>query len=310
LFTSKSEPLKLPRKIFVAFIRKALQSRYSLFFLNGFLLACLLYFYMEDSYERQLIKAMADYVSDKAQITGNREEDLLLKSLHLTNYLGKSRSFIFNDKELHGLKSSFIHPVTVDLQTASNACGSYAYILSRILSELNITNRIAQMKVNGKYGGHILVEAKTSKGWVVLDGSYNLLFRKPDGAMASFADVMANWDFYKKQVPADYNFMYSYQGVQYTNWNKIPVLMPMIKNILSVFIGKEEAENYSFRTYLLRKYNLLFKATAIIYLTLVIMMVRRYFNRNRRLFTIYFPVLFHEKDISSVIAGKSATNRI
>lgn len=265
---------------------------------------------MEDSYEKQLFKAMAGYVSDKTQITSNREENLLLQSLHLTHYLGESRSFIFNDKQLHGLKSSFIHPVTVDLQTANGACGSYAYILSRILSELNITNRIAQMKVNGVYAGHNLVEAKTATGWVVLDGTYDLYFKKPDGSLASFADVQGNWDFYREQVPDNYDFNYRYEGVRYTNWNKIPVIMPMVKNILSLFLGKKEVENFSFRTYFLRKYNVLFQITALIYLTLVVMMIRRYYTRNRSLFTVYFPDLFNEKSISSVIAGKSVSNRI
>ena len=107
--------------------------------------------------------------------------------------------------------------------TTNGACGSYSYILSRLLNELKIPNRIAQMKVNGEYGGHILVEAKTPKGWIVLDGLYDLYFKKMNGELASFKDVQDNWNYFRDQVPANYNHQYRFEGVRYTNWSKIPV---------------------------------------------------------------------------------------
>lgn len=284
--------MRLLLKGFSKLIGKILFTRYALVFINGFLVACLLYFYIEDNYEQQLFKAMADYVNDKTPQVKKNEEALLLQSLHLAWYLGETRSSIFQNKKINSLESSLIHPVTVDLMTTDRACGSYAFILSAILTELKVPNRIAQMTVGGTNGGHILVEAKTAKGWAVLDGTYNLYFRRPDGELAGFSDVMADWNYYKQQVPGDYNSTYRYEGVRYTNWNKIPVVMPLMKNVLSLCIGKKRTEQLSLRTFCLRKFNMLFWITGALYLALMLMVIRRYFKRNRNLFVLYFPVLF------------------
>jgi hypothetical protein len=136
------------------------------------------------------------------------------------------------------------------------------------------------MKVDNKYGGHILLEAKTSKGWVVLDGSYDLFFKNPDGNLASFADVQGNWEYYKKQLPQGYNYAYRYEDVRYTNWNKIPIMMPFIKSVFALFMGKN-ADTFSMRTYFIRKFHVLFQCTIFIYSTLLLIAMYRYFRKNR-----------------------------
>lgn len=296
--------MKLLRKRFASPIRRILHSRYSLFFVNGFLLASLLYFYIEDSYEKQLFKAMGGYVREKTRLTKKNEENLLLQSVHLTWYLGQTRYFIFQNKGIRSVES-LIQPVTVDLMTTNGACGSYAYILSSLLCELKIPNRIAQMKVGDIDGGHILVEAKTSKGWVVLDASYDLVFRKPDGSFASFDDVKNNWNYYSKQVPDNYDYRCRYQDVRYTNWNKIPILMPFLENVLSFFIGKERVKVYSIRTLFLRKFKVLFQITALIYLALLFIVFRRFYLAKRKALNIQFADFFSAKRISSMVADES-----
>lgn len=244
-------------------------------------MASILYFYVEDSYENQLFAGLANYVKEKSAETGNNKDALLLHSLHLTYFLGHSRSFIYGNREINSVKFSVIHPVSTDLQTGKNVCGSYSYILSRLLNELKIPNRIAQMKVDDVYGGHILLEAKTSKGWVVLDGSYDLFFKKPDGNLASFADVQGNWEHYKKQVPQGYNYAYRYEGVRYTNWNKIPILMPLMKGVIAFFLGKQEADTFSMRTYFIRKFHVLLECTIFIYSILLLAAIYKYVRKNR-----------------------------
>lgn len=285
------------------FTSLVLHKRNILLFTYGFLLASLFYFYVEDSYEKQLFEGLADYAKEKSAETGNNEEALLLQSLHLTSYLGHSRSFIYSNKNFNTIKSALIHPVTVDLQTAKGACGSYSYILSRLLSELKIPNRIAQMKVGDLYGGHILVEAKTSKGWVVLDGSYDLFFTKPDGAFASFADVQGNWEYYQKQVPQGYNYAYRYEGVRYTNWNKIPVIMPFMKSVVALFWGKE-VDTFSLRTYFVRKFHVLFQCTVFIFSLLLIIAMVRYARRRK-----YMAKTLFVKNTSHSTIGRSVITR-
>ncbi|OQP63795.1 hypothetical protein A3860_22920 [Niastella vici] len=213
---------------------------------------------MENDYENELFKEMADYVKDRAGTSAPSEETLVLQSLHFIHFMGQTRSGIFNKKEISALKSS-IHPLSYDLMTFKGACTSYAFILSRLLNELHITTRIAQMRVNGLYGGHILVEAKMAKGWAVLDGNYDLCFRKRDGGLASFADVQGHWNSYHNQVPANYNEAYRYEGVRYTNWNKIPIVMPLLKDVFYLFLGHNRTESLSLRTMLLNKYRILFR---------------------------------------------------
>lgn len=268
-----------------------------------------MYFYTEDSYEKKLFETLASYVKDEAPNSANKEEALLLNSLHLTYQLGSKRASIFNGKEINSFKSLVIHPVTYDLMTANGACGSFAYILSRLLNELNIPNRIAQMKVDGLYGGHILVEAKTSKGWVVLDGLYDLYFKKANGALASFNDVQNNWDYYRSQVPGNYDFRYNYSGVRYTNWNKIPVLMPAVKSVLELTIGKQASKYFSMRTFFLRKFHFLFEVTLFIGLIILGIVIGKYVRRNPATVKKYFPFLYPDKKSMVVMTPGAKVER-
>lgn len=294
---------------FTSFAGKFIYTRKALVFFNGFLVASLIYFYTEDSYEKKLFETLASYVKDETPNAANKEDALLLNSLHLTYQLGSNRASIFNGKQINSFKSSVIHPVTYDLMTANGACGSFAYVLSRLLKELKIPNRIAQMKVDGLYGGHILVEAKTSKGWVVLDGLYDLYFKKASGALASFNDVQNNWDYYRSQVPANYDLRYNYSGVRYTNWDKIPVLMPAVKSILDLTIGKQASGYFSMRTLFLRKFHFLFEVTLFICLIILGIVIGRFVRRNPAAVHKYFPFLYSNKKSLVVMTAGTKVER-
>lgn len=263
----KAKIIKLPRSFFL--------------FVNGFLLASMLYFYIEDSYEKKLFETLAAYVKEVSKNATDTKKAFLLNSLSLTHQLGEQRAAVFGNSNFQSIKSSIIQPVTFDLMTVKGACGSYAFILSRILTELDIPNRIVQMKVNGLNSGHVLVEAKTNNDWVILDGSYNLYFKKSDGTMADFDEVQKNWSYYSRQLPPDYNLQYKYEGVRYTNWDKIPIIMPVIQSIITFTAGKDAANHLSLRTYFLRKYHLLFRLTEFIYGSLLFGFIRSYAKRNR-----------------------------
>ena len=255
--------------------RKLLHSKSLLFFLNGFLLSSMLYFYMEDRYEKSLFAALASYVKSN-QHPNATENDILLNSLQVIYTLESNRNEVFGNPRFYSEKSPLFKSVTYDLMTANGACGSYTFILSRLLSELHISNRIAQMVVKGKYGGHILLEAQTLSGWAVLDPMYNLSFMRPDGKLASFDDVHNNWSYYRKQVPSNYDTAYDYDGVRYTNWQKIPIVMPLLKNVLTLICGKEKTAFFSLRVLVLRKFHILFLITGILYLLLLLSIIRIY----------------------------------
>ncbi len=256
-------------------------------FLNGFLLALLFNFYVEKQYEENLFASIASYVQNSVSPVSSsqyigKEESLLERSVNVVNALGEERLTLFGKYPVKGIKSNYIKAIGVDLMTNQGACGSYAYVLGRLLQEMNIDVRFPQMTVANQSAGHILVEAKTSYGWVVLDPSFNALFRRPNGHLAGFDDVKNDWNYYKNQVPANYNMSYRYEGVRYTNWDKIPVVMPLIKNIMYWTMGKEKTDSYSLRSLGLNKYKVLFNITLCAYLLVILFSINMYIKARRR----------------------------
>lgn len=243
------------KRIFKKF--KALfRNLYFLIFLNGILLSSLFYFSTEAQYENQLFTAIRKEIADSLP-KGYSKTDYAISALRTANYLQERRYLVFKSTKIEGIKASFFHPATFDLMTGKGACGSYAIVLTRLLMADGIPVKIGQMEAKGYYGGHMFVEAKTEKGWIVLDPMYDLSFKKQDGNYAAFADLQHNWNYFKQQVPADYDSTYKYEGVRYTNWDKVPVLSNAVKYSLDFIIGKEKADRISIRPLLLRTYYIL-----------------------------------------------------
>lgn len=115
------------------------------------------------------------------------------------------------------------------------------------------------MKAYGRFRAHNIIEAYTDTSWVVLDPKFGTYFVKPlSEGLASFNDVKDNWNYYKKQLPSGYNNSYMYADVRYTNWDKIPIILPVFKKMLTVFLGKERSDQVSLRVHFLRVYDLYF----------------------------------------------------
>lgn len=264
-----------------------------LVFLNGFLLALLVYFHTENNYEKQLFGALATQIAQTTDI--NNMDSVLANSLYLTHRLQRYRLSVFGNKEFGGIKSALIRPVSFDLMTANGACGSYSYVLCRLLNELGIKARFAQMKAYGIFGAHIILEAQTSDGWAVLDPMYNLSFRRPDGKLASFSDVQHNWAYYRQYLPQGYDTAYAYEDVRYTNWTKIPVVMPLIKRSIALFEGKEAADTFSFRTFFLKKFKILFNVTLFIYIIVTLLLFRVYIRRSAEIGKFNLSMFYKRK---------------
>jgi hypothetical protein len=233
-------------------IKSVLFNLHFLLFANGFLIAIFLFCRMQDDYENRLFASIAKNIT--AGEENATQDEVIKKAVSTTYYLLNKRLEVFNSSATGGFLDNVIHPLSADMMTAEGACGSFSAVLCRVMNTMGFTTRFAQMKVDGKYGGHIIIEAKAVNGWVVLDPLYNLCFTRPDGHLASFNDVKADWRWYKGQVPAGYDQRYKYEGVRYNNWNKIPLLMPALKKTLSLFISEEQIGQISLRSYFLKKY--------------------------------------------------------
>ena len=270
-------------------IKRIFWNLYFLTFLNGFLLASLFYFKMESNYERELFQAIRTNVNSK--ISQNESQDsIVVNVMHACHDLLINRSTIFDNKAMNGLKADLMNPTSVDLMTGKGACSSFSLVLARILEGYNLTVRIAQMEANGVFAAHNTVEVQTGNGWVVLDPLFNLYFVNPRHGLASFADVKNNWAYYRHQLPKNYDSNYRYADVRYTNWTKIPYVLPVVKKILDFSIGKPAADTISLRTYFLQMYDIYFNFTFAIFsivfgLTLIKLIKAKVFPQKNIPFT-------------------------
>jgi len=229
---------------------------------------------MEANYENELFRAIQSNIDSKLNLNYN-EDSVVVKVMHECNSLLSNRSAVFSNQALDGFKVNYLQPTSIDLMTARGACGSYAMVLARILENYDYPVRIAQMKSKGVFAAHNIVEVKTNKGWVVLDPLFNVYFIKPDLNLASFEDVKNNWDYYKKQLPPTYDMSYRYEDVRYSNWQKIPLILPTVKKILDLVLGKQKADTISMRTYFLKMYDFYFYIMLLLYFPVLIFTFRR-----------------------------------
>lgn len=255
-------------------IRRVFGNLYFLTFLNGFLLASLIYFKMEASYEKELFHAIHVDIASKITTTDS-QDSIVAKAMHVCHNLMETRGDVFKGSDFQGFKSGMIDPTSFDLMTASGACGSYSMVLARVLQGYKFDVRIAQMKSNGSFAAHNIVEAKTNHGWVVLDPLFDAYFINPAKQLASFAEVRNAWNYYKSQLPAGYDMNYRYEDVRYSNWTKIPILLPSVKKILDFTLGKQQADSISLRTYFLRKYNMCFNVFLVIFILVFSFTIRK-----------------------------------
>jgi hypothetical protein len=255
-------------------LRRAFRNLYFLMFLNGFLLASLFYFRMQSSYENGLfasIKSSIDHQID----TDDTQDSIVVKAMNVCHHLMHNRASTFSGAAVLGPEADFFNGTAVDLMTTRGACGSYALVLARLLNEYGYPVRIAQMKAEGIFGDHNLVEVNTGRSWVVLDPTFNLHFVTPDAHLASFADVQHNWTYYSAQTPKDYNPVYRYEDVRYTNWSKIPVLFPTIKSIFRLTMGEERTDTFSIRTLFLKIYTVYFYITLFLCIPVMLATIGR-----------------------------------
>src|SRR6266404_390350 len=178
-------------------IKTVLGNLYVLTFLNGFLIAALLCFKIQTSYENGIFASIKSSINEHIDANDNADS-IVVKSMSVCYYLMKPRATTFNENNAAamGPEAGIFRSTAVDLMTASGACGSYSQVLARIIETYHYPIRIAQMKAYGYFGAHNIVEAFTGNLWVVLDPTFNVCFTRPDGRLASFADVHDNWSYY------------------------------------------------------------------------------------------------------------------
>src|ERR1700753_1909666 len=198
--------------------KRVVRSLPFLMFINGFVLASILYFLVQSTYENGLFASVKSDIESRID-ANDTQDSIVVKAMGITHDLMFNRASTFNHNARDlGPEEGIFHSASVDLMTTKGYCGSYSEVLARVLCDFHYPCRIAQMKAGNVWAAHNLVEVNTGNHWVLLDPTYNLYFIRPDHQIASYSDIQNNWKYYSQQVPEGYNMAYHYEDVRYTNW--------------------------------------------------------------------------------------------
>jgi len=234
-------------------------------FIHGAVLMLIITLSIMSSYEDGIYQQIVES-SIKSE---DSDETKALKLLEVTHKFLKPRLELFDGKKRINLRDTIFRSSDIELIDARGACGSYAHVLARLLQMADIEVRIGQMKCGDIWGCHIVVEAKIDNRFVALDATHNLAFRKENGSLASFEEIGQNWDYFKMQTPDDYYSEYDYEDFRYTNWQKIPVIMPILRSVIKLVIG-ERIETLSIRSWVLNTYKAYMIALTGLYVVLLV----------------------------------------
>jgi len=183
--------------------------------------------------------------------------------------VGKSNE-IFNLGIKPGAKEALFGS-SEEIVAGGGTCGDFVHVAARALKTAGYKIRVAQMKVGETYGGHVFLEVLIDGGYRVLDPYFNVSYVNKSGELATFEEVSNNWENFRQQTPQNYNLAYSYNGVRYTNWDKVPIMMPLVKKGLIFFWGEATINHISIRAYLLEAYLVRMWLLCVLYLWVIVL---------------------------------------
>lgn len=218
--------------------------------LHGFLLAVILCLLIMSSHE----DSMYDQIVSSVVSTDMTDQEIAVRLVEVTHTLLKDNHKVLAATPINSFRQRYLNSADIQLVSPKGNCGSYAHVLARLLQRANFKVRIAQMECSNKQMGcHIMVDALIDGRFVALDAMYNLYFLKEGGELATYSEVSDDWLAYNKNLPSNYPKYFDYRGVRYANWNKVPIIMPLFKHVLRLFLGAE-VEKISIRPYFLNVY--------------------------------------------------------
>ncbi len=235
-----------------------LAALFALWALLGFSVSQAFNFYWLAQYEDELFEALVVKAPGEAE----SNDAYALRIAQRVHELVTPGFQVFHHKDSELKPKALFRSPAFDLLDARGACGSFSAVLARALLKAGFPVRIGQMtclRASGELvpGCHMVVEAQVDGRWAVFDAMYDLHFRTPDGQLAGFQAVSADWPYFQTQVAADYPVRwYNYHAVRYTNWDKIPYVMPAAKAALRWLGMGERVDTMSLRVYVLEKFRL------------------------------------------------------
>ena len=192
--------------------------------------------------------------------------------MNKSNELLTNRAKIFESSPTT-LRDIWLRSSDLHLMDGRGQCGSFSFVLNRLLMRAGYSTRIGQMYCAGTPGCHIFTEVKIDGKYIVLDPYFNLSYENNQGELASAQELKENWNFYKKQVPVNYNFDYNYEDYVYTNYKRIPLIGRVLSSPHNNLF-----KELSIRTYLLNLYRSYAIVLMIFYIKILLI---KYFLKKK-----------------------------
>lgn len=238
--------------------------------LNAIMVLLLFFKYIDYRYEYAVYRSLVTSNLDRKS-----ETKTFKNLLSLTFKIQSDRRGYINDMYgMNPFKSRWFRSGDIQLLDATGACGNFSHVLAELCQVAGFEVRMVQLYYQGHFGGHNIVEAKVDGKWVAADGLFKTFWVNPDSSLASLEEIRENPKLYSNQWPKGYPYQNAFTNFHYTNWDKIPVIMPALHEILCLILGEDKADKISIRIYLLNLHKAQFVFLLLVYFPIFIVSLR------------------------------------
>lgn len=120
-------------------------------------------------------------------------------------------------------------------------CGSSSRVVMALLDASGIKSRSLILLDEHGRRIHAVVNARIGDIWAVADPLYGIVFKSRNGSLVTAEQLRRNPALFLANVEENPDYpkeVYTYDNYALMNWNKIPVIMPAIRWVLSHTIGE------------------------------------------------------------------------
>ncbi len=120
-------------------------------------------------------------------------------------------------------------------------CGSRSRVVVAMLKSRGIHARLLLLLDGKQHSIHTVVETYIDGRWVVADPTYDIVFHRRDGRLATRDDLRRDPGLLALATEGrePYPSIYSYTRAAHTNWHKIPIVLPAAHGILTALLGPD-----------------------------------------------------------------------
>jgi hypothetical protein len=124
-------------------------------------------------------------------------------------------------------------------------CGSHSAVLIAMLKVHHVPARPLFLLDDHGRSVHTVVETRIGGRWVVGDPTYDVVYRRADGAFASKEELGADPALFHSNVDAvaGYPPLYDYDEWTLMNWQKVPVVLPAVRSAAVRLFGEDRVRD-------------------------------------------------------------------